>query len=188
MPSERFNSGVSIPIRTRFEDSAGVGITNATAVVFIQRTSNNEYWNGAAFQVARISIAMDEFDEVNSPGVWRLDFDTTVGNLIDDYVFEVQDTSGNAFNRVEQGFAFVGGYLDQLLLDSSKVLGLMHENTTVNPTYDGSDNLISAIVTQYNSKANAQIDDGATGFIRKWTIASPHTGVTFDKFTLVLEP
>jgi len=189
MSSERFNSGDNIPIRTRFEDVNGAGITNATGVIFIQRTSDNEYWNGSAFQVARVSIVMDEFDETNSPGVWRFDFDSSVGDLIDNYAFEAVDTSGNSVNLPEQGFAFVGGYLDQLLTDSSKMLGLMRENTKIkNTVYDGANNLISADIFQYDSKVNVDLDDEVTGFIRKWTIVSPHTGLTMDSFKQRLEP
>jgi hypothetical protein len=190
MTTERFNSGDTIPVRAVFEDVNGSPITNATGFIFIHRTSDNQYWNGSAFQVARVSIAMAKVSDANVPGEWNFNFATNGAgaNAVDNYIFEVIDTSGNAKNKIEQGFAFVGGYLDKIQSDAAKILGLMHENTAMTPVFDGAGNVISGELRQYDTKANAQTDNGTTGLLNKWSFTSPHVLNKLTKMTFVKEP
>lgn len=189
--SEPFNFGDIIPITAKFVDIDDDGITNATGRVFIHRKSDGKYWNGSIFQTTRISLEMNELDEVNRAGYWNFDFDTVVGLIEDRYYFEVTDTSGNAIEGEGLDDARVGGLLTPITNLILRVLGLLHENAIVSPSYDASGNMISAIVRQYNSKAEADAaisGDPLIGVKTTWTIASPHTGLLADSFKLVIEP
>lgn len=112
MTSERYLESETITYGGRFENSLGVPITNATGVIKIRRVSNNQFFNGTTFQTAVTTVAMTEIDEVNAPGEWTFDFDSSLGNTTDKYVVDIIDQSGNADNELETQFSIVGNYLD----------------------------------------------------------------------------
>ena len=112
MGTERFKTGATIPVMVKFEDQNGNGIPGATGVLTLQRVSDDQYWNGSAFQVTPFDLAMTEISEANSLGRWDFSFDSSNGLDIDDYIIEVRDTSGNAKNEFDIDRALVGDYLD----------------------------------------------------------------------------
>ena len=184
MTIERFDTGDIIPFRTRFEDDNGNGIPNAVGVVYIQRFSNNEYWNGSSFQVARTSVAMDEIDEINSLGKWEFDFDTSVGDDTDVYLAEFEDTSGNSVNTLELLTAFVGGYINELTSNLARVLGVSKDNMVLDPTLFSVDKvMVEGDIRVYDTPANAVIDNGVTGLLYEWHIVSPRNDGKLSKYT-----
>jgi len=194
MAIERFNFGDIIKFKTRFEDLNDDGITDASGVIFLYRESGvKEYWNGTSFQVARVSVVMLEVGEVNHAGVWEFSFDTSVGLAIDEYVAEFRDTSGNSVNKIEILNALVGGYLDPLVTDIQRLLGLNHENFVTEPTAFATPSGIMTVgdVYLYDTKANADADGRsiATGLIAKYHVEAPRSPSTgfLIKFTQTQE-
>ena len=193
MSNERFKTGQTIPYEGRFEDGSGNGITDADAVISIRRTSNDEYWNGATWQVAFVTNAMTEVSEAQSPGFWRFDFDSSVGNAIDNYVAEMLDTSGNAANKLGLSFSYVGDYIDPLetKIDSqndsiARILGLVHQNFVLDPTEFSTDNeMTKGDVRIYDTPANATTDNGVTGLLYEFSIDAPRINGMLDKFTQI---
>ena len=184
MPSERFNTGATIPFETRFEDANAAGITNANGVIFIQRLSDQQYWNGVSFQTIRTSVAMTEVDETNSPGLWRFDFDTTVGLDVDEYLVEFKDTSLNSVNTLELLFAYIGDFLDGLSDAVARILGLQKDNFVLDPTEYSTDKVMTkGDIRVYDSVANANTDDGFTGLVFEYHIEAPRNDGKVTKYT-----
>ena len=195
----RYLEGQTIPYETRFEDALGAGEITATGVISLRRTDDDKYFDGvSAWQVAFVEYAGVKVGDANSPGFWRFPFDSSLGNDVDNYVAEMRDSSGNSVNQIELQFDQVGGYLDILddKLDTmtvtlNKVVGLSHENFVLDPTdFDTTDpkEMIKGKVRIYDSKANADIDNGVTGLVAKYNIDAPRTLGVLDKFTMTLEP
>lgn len=64
----------------------GTPMVGQSAMVRIRRRSNGEYWNGAAWQVAAVSLPMAEESAVDLPGSYIYDFDHALaGGSTDDY-------------------------------------------------------------------------------------------------------
>ncbi len=202
MSTERFKEGQIIPYQGRFEDGAGNGITDAAGVIAIRRTSNNNYWNGATWQVAFVTNVMSEISDANVPGFWKYDFDSSVGDAVDNYVAEMIDTSGNSSNKLGLSFSYVGNYIDSIetTVDDTntkvtaqdaqllKILGLQHENFVLEPTAFENNEMTAGDVRIYDSKATAELDDKVSGLIAKYSVTAPRTGGELDKFTQTLEP
>lgn len=189
MSTERFKVGQTIPYEGRFEDGSGNGITDADGVISIRRTSNDEYWNGATWQVAFVTNAMAEVSEANAPGFWRFDFDSSVGEPVDNYIAEMLDTSGNSSNKLGLSFSYVGNYIDPIETTVDRIVGLCHENFVLDPTEFSVDNeMTKGEVRVYDSAANATTDDGVTGLKNKYPIVAPRTDGKLDKFTQTLLP
>ncbi len=196
--TERFLEGATIPYEAYFVDANGDGITTAAGKISIRRKSNNQYWNGATWQAANFQLTMTKVGDANSPGFWEFDFDSTVGDAVDDYVALMSDSSGNAVNRPDPRFDFVGGYLDLIedQIDAqnlvlTKILGLNHENFVLDPTEFAAapDNeMTKGQVRIYDTAANATTDDGSTGIINKYDIDAPRTNGKMDKFIMTLLP
>jgi len=192
--STRYLFGDTISYKVRFENAAGVGIANATGVIYIYRNSDKQFWNGSAFQVGRVSLTMFEISETNQIGQWVFEFPTNLtGALaIDEYIAEFEDTSGNSVNRSEFDSALVGGFIDPIVTDIKRLLGLSHENFVLDPTAFTTNGIMSAgDVYIYDSKANADADGRtiATGAIAKYAVVSPHSSTTGQliKFTQTKE-
>ncbi len=162
MTSERYLESEIITYGGRFENSLGVPITNATGVIKIRRTSDDQFFNGTTFQATAITNAMTEVDEIEAPGEWTFDFDSSLGNTTDKYVVDIIDQSGNADNELETQFSIVGNYLDlvedkvdiidtnldalivttdsieskidSMIVTLEAILGLSHENFVLDPT------------------------------------------------------
>lgn len=188
MSSQRYNSKAIIKLRARFT-AAGVAITNATGQIHVVRESDNMFWNNTSWQVARVAVAMTEIDETNFPGEWEYIFDSgdAAHNEIDTYNFEPIDTSGNSDNVIEIFTAFVGGWLDPILLGIQRLLSLAQDNYVMEPTeFSIDDKMTKGIAKGYDSAANATTDDGATGLTGKWNIDAPRSPTTnrLLKFTM----
>lgn len=65
------------PIRISALNVAGVGVTGATILLSIRRTSDGQWWNGAAFQAGYTTVSMTEVDATNWPGEYQYDFNLT---------------------------------------------------------------------------------------------------------------
>lgn len=187
----RYNHGDIITYEVRAEDAFGVGITNANMHIQQRRRADDAFFNGATWQAAVFNIPMiEKSDTVNLPGIWTLNFDTGPHNSVDDYITEFIDISGNAVNapfvRDENQ---VGGYLDSIDADLARILGLNHDNFVHDPTdYDINGRMVTGETRMYNSKANALLDDGATGLLFKYTVTSARTVQGFlAKFTQTRE-
>lgn len=183
MAIERYNENSIINIRTRFNDSLGAGITNATGVVFIYRVSDNQYWNGAAFQAVRVSNPMIEVGETEHPGEWAFNFDSGVTgtNAIDTYIIETVDTSDNSVNarNIEINTALVGGWLDPIYTAMATLLGLAKKNYGVIPTEFSIDNkMTKGNAYIYDNATNAETNDGVTGVNEKFEINAPRSPTT----------
>lgn len=69
-----------------------------------------------------------------------------------------------------------------------RAMGLLHENSVMDQTlYNGGNNLTSARLRIYNSKANANAATG-TGLLATYTVAATYTGDNLLTYTVVLEP
>lgn len=69
----------------------------------------------------------------------------------------------------------------------TRALGLMHENSVMDQTtFDPSNNLTSARLRLYNTKANA-VAAGATGLLYTYTITASYTGENVQTYTVVRE-
>ena len=186
----RYNHGEKINYEARFEDLLGVGILNATGEIAIRRTSDDNYWTGAAWQAAIFQIPMIEIGETNRPGIWRYLFDLAPHTSDDIYIGEVTDSSGNAqntpFNLTED---IVSATHDDIGDDLKRILGLNHDNFVLDPTaYDAAGRMTTGEVRIYNSKANTLLDDEVTGLLHKYTVTSVRTVQGFlAKFTQVRE-
>lgn len=182
----RYNHGDTIPFKVRAEDAAGAGITDANMVIKHWRASDDMFWNGSIWQANSFNIPMIEHsDVVNFPGRWDYNFPTgnALHNFVDNYYSEIVDLSGNAINGpFEIIESPVGGYLDRLA-------GLNHDNFVHDPTsYDISGRMVDGETRLYDSKANALLDDGATGLLYKYTVKSERTVLGFlAKFTQTRE-
>lgn len=67
-------------------------------------------------------------------------------------------------------------------------LGLMHENSVLDQTaFDGQNNLTTARLRTYNSKANAEAA-GATGLQSTYVISATYSGKNVQTYTVVKEP
>jgi hypothetical protein len=181
-----YNHGETIKYRAKAEDINGDGIANADLVLRIYR-GNNEYWTGAAWQAAPFDLPMTEIDEVNHKGTWKYDFDTTPHNTTDDYFFEVIDNSGNAINQFEIDAFTVSdsGDLANIEADVKRLLALNHDNFVMDPlTYDANGSMLTGVVRAYDSKANADADDGVTGLLYTYDITGERTGAGYlGKYT-----
>jgi hypothetical protein len=83
--------------------------------------------------------------------------------------------------------------IDALDTKVDRVLGLMYENSVMEPlTFqdDGNGNqiMVTGEIRIYDSKANADTDDGSTGLVAKYAITQSHIGDKLTKFTQTLEP
>lgn len=170
----------------------GQGITNANMVIQHFRKSDNQFWNGAAWQVARFDIPMIEnADTVNFPGRWTYDFDTNPHNLVDDYYSQVVDLSGNAVNAPFQLIHVpLLGHVDSIINSLVKITGLAMNNFVMDPTdYDTQGRMTEGQARLYDSAANALTDDGSTGILFKYDIVSDRTISGFlAKYTQTLVP
>jgi len=89
-----------------------VEITNAIGKLTIQRLSDEKYFDPTLlpadpWATPAFSISMVEVDEVNSPGRWKFDFDTT-GFAKDTYLSVANDSAGEADNVPLGGESIVG--------------------------------------------------------------------------------
>jgi hypothetical protein len=67
-----------------------------------------------------------------------------------------------------------------------RLMGLNHENLYIVNTFDGA-NHTGSVIEAYDSKANAILHDGVTGFIAKWTLTITYSGDKPISWTAVLE-
>lgn len=158
---------------------AGVPVLDATGVIFIYRVSDKKYWNGSTFVTTRVSNAMTEISEINQAGDWSYSFDNSVGNAIDQYIVEIKDTAvGKSDNLIERLELAVGGYIDPIILDIKRLLGLNHENIVIEATAVAiNGELTTGDVYLYDTPANATADGrtAITGLTDKYHIESPLT-------------
>lgn len=178
-----------VPFIARFT-LLDVPVTDATGVIFIYRLSDNMYWNGATWQGVRISVAMTEISEVQQTGDWRYNFDTAVGNSSDEYVIEMVDSAvAKSDNIIERISLWVGSYIDPLIADIKRILGLDHDNIVVDATAISlNGKMTEGDVYIYDSASNATLDGRmpATGLIFEYHIDAPLTVQgAFDTFTQI---
>ena len=65
---------------------------------------------------------------------------------------------------------------DVAIVDLDPVHGLLgHNNGVLNQMYDGSGNLVSATIYQYDTAAHATLNDGSTGVLHSWDLALGYT-------------
>lgn len=50
--------------------TAGTGVSGLSPTAIIRRLSDNQYWNGAAWQAGYVTVAMTEVDSANLPGLY----------------------------------------------------------------------------------------------------------------------
>lgn len=87
----------------------------------------------------------------------------------------------------DAGYEKTGDLVDVSTIKSNilRILGLQHENTVVDQqVYDVDQNLISARVRCYDSKANA-LSAGATGLRFTYTVTAEYSGGLLSNYTMV---
>jgi len=79
--------GSNVRLRFLIVDGLGAGVPAQAPTVTIRRRSDGQYWTGAAWQVALISIAMVEESAADLPGSYYFDFDqTAAGAAAEEYL------------------------------------------------------------------------------------------------------
>lgn len=151
MSSERFQFGDIVTVQGRFEDATETPVTNATGRAFVRRNSDDQYFNGTTFQMARLSLIATEISDTNSPGWWKFVFDTSFGLADDCYAIELVDTSGNSVSKLEIVEAIVGGYVKNLDNKISDVKAKT-DNLPSDPTSE-------AVATGNKNEIIAEIDE-----------------------------
>ena len=183
---EQFNKTTTFI--TRFT-SAGVPILTATGKIYIYRNSDKQYLVGGSWQVVRATSTMIKISDTNQPGQWRFEFDNTVDSAlsIDQYVIEMVDDSGNSDNPINLLEMYVGGYIDPIVADIKRLLGLEHDNFVTEATAISlNGKMTQGDVYIYDSAVNATADIRTTpgGLIYQYHIEAPLTvSGNFDKFT-----
>ena len=73
------------------------------------------------------------------------------------------------------------------LPENQTVQGIVLDNSVIdNQVYDVNDNLTSARIRHYSTKANAQAA-GDTGLLNTWTISASYTGTYLNNFIMTRE-
>lgn len=145
----------------------------------IYRTSDNYIYdfNDNTFKVSgwtSIVQTMSEIDSTNLPGQYRYTFDTSaiVNSTVDDTYMCIV-TCASADNVPQLGEIKVGDYIDTigvLQAGVKEVLGLVQSNFRIRDTvYDAKNNLISAVIRTYNSKADTEAD---TNHLHEYVMSS----------------
>lgn len=173
-----YRSNATIPLTVKAEKN-GAGVTGANVAVFIRRQFDNQYWDQDGIQEfveARTPIAMLEIDTTNSKGWWEFFFETSVGESIDNYIFEFIDLSNVSDNMgdVDKLFAYVGNYLDVLEINVARILGLSHENFVVEGLKFDCNRQLTGRARIYNNADAALENDGATDLNAQYKIASTY--------------
>lgn len=161
-------------------DSTGNLVTGLTGaqlnMLTLMRRSDGKYYDGAAWQMNKTDLAVTEQDATNSPGLYF--YDTPVLSE-DEYVITVDTVE--AANVPQVGIIRAGDYIDRLL-------GLSYENMYMHTRiYDINGKLTSVKVDLYNSKANADIHDGSTGLVAKYTQTFTYSSVELETFKMVID-
>lgn len=200
--SNEYLLNATIDIQSLFQDQFKVPITTATGKIDARRLSDDSFFNGTIWVATPTSFLMTKVSDANAPGWQRFLFDTT-GFEKDEYVFNITDSSGNAKNVPQTFSATVGGYpqdiidlivitdgkVDSIAAEVTRILGLSHDNFVLDPdNYDESGRMTEGEARIYNSKTNAETDDGSTGLLFKYSVTSERTIQGFlSKFTQVRE-
>lgn len=159
-----FRFGETIPFEIFFEDCEDLPVKNGEGVGSFRRQSDNKYWTGTVWQIPEIFLPGIEIDPVNVEGGWLFPFDTSVGEPIDNYILHAKDLSGQAALNPPRLFAYVGGYLEPLEAQLTKLLGLNHENVGIRDlTYDVNKRPLTSRLITYDTPENALINNGVDG-------------------------
>jgi len=95
---------------TLFTNSSQVPITTADGKYTQQRTTDNKYWDGGAWQTTQTLLSMTKIGDANSPGLWKLTFNSAAESP-DTYLFVISDDNGNAANSPQKSSVVVGDAL-----------------------------------------------------------------------------
>ena len=186
MSSSDFIFGDLLPIEVGFENQAGSPVLGAAGGHAVRRDFDDQFWDGSEWQELRVFLPMDKISDLNSPGEFKIKFDSSVGEKSDLYTVYLKDINGVAFNQLEPLYFLVGGSFAKQL---EKLLGLAHENFVLEGlTFDVNKLMTSGRVRTYDSKANAKNNDGTTGIKDTYLTASEFdTEGKLIKFTQTLE-
>ena len=94
--SENLKSGQTVNIRVFVYDGTAA-ITGLTPALTIERLSDNQFWNGAAWQAAHTTVAMAELTPSNShnDGTYEYDFATEAAPTENVYDWSVVHSLGS---------------------------------------------------------------------------------------------
>jgi len=149
-------------------------------------------FNAANFpqgQGGEVQVFVNDIDSVGGGG------GPTAGDIADAVWDEAQadhvaaGSVGKALDDTNNNSVAINGKIDTQAAQLIRILGLNHENFVMDPvTFDVNGSLLTGIVRLYDSKANADTDDGATGLIHTYNIKSVRTTQGFlGKYTQTRE-
>jgi hypothetical protein len=118
METVRIQNGATEQIEVFILDTDGNPVTGAVPTLLIRRQSDNQVWNGSAFQVASATVNMTEIGAID-PGKYYYTFDTA--GLPDDTYYITADCATGA-NVPQAGEMKVGGYVDDIDAPISSVI------------------------------------------------------------------
>jgi hypothetical protein len=178
MGMTRIKSGKSERVYSEIlVDSAGnlvIGLTGAQLnMLTLMRKSDGKYYDGAAWQSTKTDLAVIEQDAINSPGLYY--YDTPI---LDEDEYFITINTIEAANVPQTGIIRAGDYIDRLL-------GLSYENMYMHTRIYTGGQLTSAKIDLYNNKANADIHDGSTGIVAKYTQTFIYIGTELSTFKMV---
>lgn len=181
---EQYNKTTTLKARFTMN---GVPVLNATGKIYIFRQSDLKYFVGLTWQTARQANAMIELGDTEHPGYQYFEFDNTSDNAleVDQYVFEIIDDSGNSNNKIELFEQYVGGYIDPIIADIKRLLGLEHHNIVVAATSIESGKMTAGDVYLYDTPSNTAADGRttSTGVVHAYHIEAPLSGGDMTKFS-----
>jgi len=114
------------------KDGGGVSITTSDMVIFINRLSDDFYWDGSAFtNGTRVSNAMAKVGDAQTPGQWFYDLDISGISANDIYIMEAVDNNGFAIGSPFEEKLIADGIVKDIadtLVDTNEIQGKLPDN------------------------------------------------------------
>lgn len=160
--------GATEPLEAQFT-LAGVPSTTSIGQVFLRRTDDDTYYNGATHQATRIALAMTEIDDTEATGWHKHNFNTT-GISAGSYNVETEDTTANSDNPLE---AYTIKLIENTVIDNQvsieAKIDILDTNVDTGLVNDGNieakvdivdGNVDTGLVNDTNIEAKLDIVDG----------------------------